>query len=71
MAFTSISQVTNCFKSWLKDNNIGHVSIKKRDLQANFLKSLGKTVVFSGIEGFKGWQFKNAALNIRDELEGK
>ena len=71
MAFTSISQVTNCFKSWLKDNNITHISIKKRDLQTNFLKSLGKTVVYSGIEGFKGWQFKNAALNIRDELENK
>lgn len=71
MAFTSISQVTNCFKSWLRDNNISHISLKKRDIQANFLKSLGKTVVFSGIEGFKGWQFKNAALNIRDELEGK
>lgn len=70
IAFTSISQVTNCFKSWLRDNNITHVSIKKRDLQSNFLKSLGKTVVYSGIEGFKGWQFKNAALNVRDELEG-
>lgn len=69
MAFTSYNQMANCFKSWLKDNNMSHISIKKRDVQSNFLKTLGKTVSFSGVEGYKGWQFKSHASNIQDELE--
>lgn len=69
MAFTSYNQMANCFRSWLKDNNMSHISMKKRDVQTNFLKTLGKTVTFSGVEGYKGWQFKSHAVQIQDELE--
>jgi phage/plasmid-associated DNA primase len=69
MGFISYNQVVNCFKSWLKDNNMNHISVKKKDITTNFGKTLGKSVVVSTVEGFKGWQFKNHALNIRDELD--
>jgi phage/plasmid-associated DNA primase len=69
MAFTSFNQVTNCFKVWLKDNNLTHVSLKKKEMATNFGKIMGKSVSVSNIEGYKGWQFKNSALNLRDELD--
>lgn len=69
MAFTSYNQMANCFRSWLKDNNMSHISMKKRDVQTNLIKTLGKTVSFSGVEGYKGWQFKSHAVQIQDELE--
>ena len=68
MTFVSFSQVINCFKSWLKENNINHVSLKLKELTSNLEKCFGKRVSVSNINGFKGWQFKNDAFNIHDEL---
>ena len=70
MSFTSLTQVINCFKSWLKENNISHISLKRRDVANNFIKSLGKSVFLSNTEGYKGWTFKNSANLLRDELDG-
>ena len=69
LGFTSLNQITNCFRSWMKDNSIAQVSLKKRDVTTNFMKALGKTVVVSNVEGYKGWQFKTHGMEIRDDLE--
>jgi P4 family phage/plasmid primase-like protien len=71
MGFTSYNQVHTSFKSWLKDNNLSHISIKRKDIMINFGKIFGKQVVFSNVEGYKGWRFKNSILNMRDELDSK
>ena len=68
MTFVTFSQVVNCFKSWLKENNINHVSLKLKELTSNLEKCFGKKVNVSTVVGFKGWQFKNDAFNIHDEL---
>lgn len=68
MSFVSFSQVINCFKSWLKENNINHISLKLKELTNNLEKCFGKKTNVSTIHGFKGWQFKNDAFNIHDEL---
>lgn len=68
MAFTSYNQIFNSFRSWLKDNNLPHVSVKKKEVMTNLNKTLGKTVIFSTIEGYKGWQFKTHTVAINDDL---
>ena len=69
MGFISYNQVQNSFRSWLRDNNLSHISIKKKDIITNFGKIFGKQVIFSNVEGYKGWKFKNNILNMRDELD--
>jgi P4 family phage/plasmid primase-like protien len=68
MTFVTLSQVVNCFKSWVKENNINHVSLKLKELTNNLEKCFGKKVNVSTVVGFKGWQFKNDAFNTNDEL---
>jgi P4 family phage/plasmid primase-like protien len=69
MEFTSYNQVLNCLKMWIKDNNITHISTKKKELGINLAKCLGETVKYNTIEGYKGWKLKNNQLSSTiDEL---
>jgi P4 family phage/plasmid primase-like protien len=69
MEFVSYNQVLNSIKGWIKDNNITHISPKKKDLEINLKKCLGETVRYGHVDGFKGWKLKIHSLIVVDELD--